>query len=197
MEEFEYKKPKPSGDREKKLIIILLAVITVLLIAILIIVIKKRSDTANNLVSPTATAGYSPTYYSPTVSPTASKTKTATATPGATATEDTDSALNGAKAVATNFMNAYIFRSLEKAMPYMTDAFIAGSNQEGFAGTSSPSRDRFDILSASVKDKAAQVYQVKTRVYYTLNGQDSGSEDFNLDVVKSATKYLVSNMSAV
>jgi len=186
------------SKRDKVLIVVGLIVIGVLLIALLIVVrnVSRARENARELASPTSTATtqiQSQNLLSPSASSTSvrSATATATAAPSATATEDPNKDLNSAKAVVSNFMEAYVNRSLDQARPYMTDAFYNSYSQADFAGVSSPSRDRFDIISAEVKQSGA-VYGVKAYLYLKLNGADSGTNVLQLDVVKDGTKFLVS-----
>lgn len=190
------------SKKEKVAVIALLIAIGVLLIVLLVLSrgISRYKDLQKNFALASVTPSFE-IYTSPTatVSPSvtasssASATVTATASPTATATEDPNRDLNSAKAVVVNFLNAYIDRSLTEAQPYMTEAFYKNYDQASFAGVSSPSRDSYQIINATVVNQG-YVYGVKAYLYYKLNGEISNTDVLEFDVVKDGSKFLVSNM---
>lgn len=191
------------SKKEKVTVVVMLCVIGILLIMLLLLTrgISRYKDQQKQLAeaSPTPSfniaANISPTAtVSVGASASATETATATPTPTVTATEDPNRDLNSAKAVVTNFLKAYIDRDLAQAKPYMTDAFYGSFSQDSFAGVSSPSRDRYEIISALVV-KQGYVYQVKVYLYYKLNGEDSNTDVIEFDVVKDDTRFLVSAMN--
>lgn len=101
--------------------------------------------------------------------------------------------INSAKAVVTNFLDAKKTRSLENAKPYMTASLYASSNQDSFAGTSSPSMGRYTIQSGEYLT-AADLYQVKVRVYQNLGGQEAGYSDNTYNVVNQSGQFLVNEV---
>ncbi len=188
------------SKRDKVLIVIGLIIIGILLIVLLVVVrgVSKSRDEAKNLAvgskTPVSAVVSATSTETTTATATAKASKTPTATPTTVPTEDPSKDLNSAKAVASNFLDAYIRRNLEQAKPYMTDAFYQSYDQESFAGVSSPSRDRYEIVNAEAV-KQGYVYSVKAYLYFKLNGEDVTTDVLQMDVVKDATKFLVSAMT--
>ena len=104
-----------------------------------------------------------------------------------------DENLTAAKAVVKNFLDAKKTRSLENAKPYMTTAFYSSSNQEGFAGTSSPSMGRYTISTAEYLS-AADLYKVKARVYQNLQNEEVGYSDNSYMVAVEDGDFLVNEV---
>lgn len=188
------------SKRDKVLIVIGLVVVAILLIVLLVVVrgVSRAKDDAKKAAEASRTATAETVLISPgtsqTTTATSISTKTVVATPTAAQTEDPNKDLNSVKAVAANFLDAYIDRDLAQGKPYMTDGFYNSYDQAGFAGVSSPSRDRYEIVNAEVV-KLGYVYKAKAYLYFKLNGADSGTSVLILDVVKDGTKFLVSGMS--
>jgi len=123
-----------------------------------------------------------------------SVTQTASATATKTASVNLhEEGLASARAVVEKYLEAKQTRSLENAKPYMTESFYNSFTQETFAGVSSPSMGRFEITSAEFVE-AAGLYEVKTKVYFMLNGEETGSGDFSFMVVDENGKFLVNEM---
>lgn len=99
--------------------------------------------------------------------------------------------LDGVKDVANRFMQAKENRSLEEAKPYMTEDLFKSTAQEEFAGTSSPSMDRFEVKSAQAV-KTPNTYEVDVVSYWKLNGEDAETVNYSLIVIKQDENYLVS-----
>jgi len=95
-----------------------------------------------------------------------------------------------AKAVANNFMNARLERDYIGAQPFMTQNLIENLNQDKFAGTSSPSMDRFEITSIQETSKAP-TYEATVKTYWLLSGDDAGTVIYTISVKKDGEKYLV------
>jgi hypothetical protein len=100
-----------------------------------------------------------------------------------------DENADSAKDVANKFMLAKLERNYEQAKPYMTDELKAKLNQESFAGTSSPSMDRFEISSISKKDD--NTYVASAISYWKLNGEDAETVKYNIEIIKKDSDYLV------
>lgn len=188
------------SKRDKILIVSGLVVIGVLLIVLLVVVrnVSRARDEREMSIKESGEIAQIQSLGSLTVTPSSttasSKTSTASSTPTATATQDPDKNLNSARAVVSNFLEAYISRDLEQAKPYMTDTFYNSYNQADFAGVSSPSRDRFEIVSAEVKQPDAE-YGVKAYVYLKLDGEDVGTSVLEFSVLKQGDRLLVSGMT--
>ena len=98
--------------------------------------------------------------------------------------------LDSAKDVANRFMLAKENRSLDEAKPFMSEELFNSTTQEEFAGTSSPSMDRFEIISAepgSQKD----TYEIIVKSYWLLKGEDAGQVEYKLTILKSNDEFLV------
>lgn len=93
------------------------------------------------------------------------------------------------KDVANKFMLAKLERNYEEAKPYMTEDLKGKLNQDSFAGTSSPSMDRFEITSTSKKDDNTYIAQVIS--YWKLNGEDANTVKYTLELVKKDSDFLV------
>jgi len=125
-----------------------------------------------------------------------SATQTVSAGAEATATASAnlrEKELASAKVAVQKFLEAKQTRLLENAKPYMTESFYASNNQEGFAGTSSPSMGRFEVNSAKFVE-AAGLYEVKTKVYSVLNGQETGYDENSYFVVDEDGTFLVNEI---
>lgn len=191
-EEFEKKKPKSK----LWLIIVLVIIILVLTGLIVWMMVKNKKSTASNQSSATATATVTTTAIK-TATKTATKTavKTATATVAAVSGEGPDeTAANEVKITANHFMQARYDRSLDEAKPYVTDAFLAKYNPEGFAGTSSPGVGSFEI--GAVSSTGSDKYDASVTVHWILGGEPSGDTTWTLHIVKQNGKYLVDDYIA-
>lgn len=178
---------------KKKLLITSLIILAILLTILAIVQFSKRRNKTTLSPSPTPSASAT---ISPVNSATATKTKTATAT--ATPTEQPTSIdTEGAKVPAKGVLEAMLNRSLEDAKPHMTSSYYSSLSNDGFAGTSSPSRDRYEILSSQYFE-GGQIYEVKAKMYMKLSGEDAGYFDITLSVISpKAGQFLVDSMTQV
>ncbi len=128
----------------------------------------------------------------PTLTPTPTITPTPTLSPTPTSNPASSYFLNKARSVAGKFMDARLERNLAAAKPYMTTSCYNSSNQEGFAGTSSPSMGEYDITSAKYLS-AADLYEVKVKTHWFLQGEESGTETWTLQLVYKNGKMLVND----
>jgi len=102
------------------------------------------------------------------------------------AVEDLDSA----KDVANRFMLAKENRSLDEAKPFMSEELFNSTTPEEFAGSSSPSMDRFEIISAEVGAKT-DTYEVVVKSYWLLQGEDADQIEYKLTIYKLNDEFLV------
>lgn len=186
--------------KQRILLYIGVAIFGIILTILMVLIheVSKKSDERDRLaleqakmlqsVTPTPVPSLTTTV---TTTVTATATVTATETPVATVEANLD--LNSVKAVVANFMQAYVARNLEQAKPYMTDEFLSSFTSADFAGVSSPSRDRFEIVSASVVEADKRFY-TKVYLYFKLDGADSGTSILELNTIKDGSKFLVSSM---
>lgn len=184
-------------QKPKKLtwLIVILAVIALALIAFIVWdkFIKKTDTTAPTTTESTpATTDQTanPGSTSSTDSTVAPVTPPATTTP---VTPETDN-IAAVNKVATSFLNAWSQRSLDTAKPYMTTAYYSSTDQGSFAGVSSPSRGRF-VINTTTAVTAGQKYTVKVTAYQNLGGEEIGSAQVTLDIVKSGTAFLVNSLA--
>ena len=75
----------------------------------------------------------------------------------------------------------------------MTAAFYNSTNQEEFAGVSSPSMGRYTITSVEYLP-SADLYQVKARVYQNLQNEEVGYNDNTYLVVNQNGTFLVNEV---
>lgn len=104
--------------------------------------------------------------------------------------------LDDVKDTVNRFMEAKIERSLEAAKPYMTEELYKSTTQDSFAGTSSPSMDRFQVTDAQAV-KTPNTYQVDVTSYWKLNGEESDNIKYSLIVIKKDDAYLVSQFKEI
>ncbi|MDD2752888.1 MAG: hypothetical protein PHN59_07115, partial [Candidatus Omnitrophica bacterium] len=102
--------------------------------------------------------------------------------------------LNLAKEAASGYLSARMTRDLEKAKPYMTDAFYAKMNQETFAGVSSPSFGSFSGMEGKYLSNA-DLYRITAKVHWLLQETESGISTWTLDVVNQNGKLLVNEVT--
>ena len=110
------------------------------------------------------------------------------------AAEDLDSA----KDVANRFMLAKENRSLDEAKPFMSEELFNSTTPEEFApeggpfgaGTSSPSMDRFEIISAEASSQN-DTFEIVVKSYWLLQGEDAEQIEYKLTVIKSNDEFLV------
>ena len=179
-------------SKKKKTIIwiVVLGVVVLVLAGLLIWQImalkaaKKAKDSATATVTVTAS-----------LTNIATKTATKTASATATSVTSTQDEIFGQVDTAVNhFLTAYVNRSLDEAKPYMTADYYTTLDQNTFAGASSPSRDHYEIIDTMA---GADRYQVKAKVYLKLNGADSGTESWIVDVFpQDQNTYLVMGMNS-
>lgn len=173
---------------KKKLLAGVLVSLALVLTILAILQSKKNSGPAVASPTPTITVTVS---ISP--SATTTKTKIATATP-----ESTPQSVNidaeAAKVPARGVLNAMLNRNLADAKAFMTSSYYGSLSQDSFASTSSPSRDRYDIISSQYFE-GARVYEVKAKMYMKLAGADAGYFDVTFYVIGQNSTYLVNNMT--
>jgi flagellar basal body-associated protein FliL len=175
------------SSSKKKWLIATIVILSILLIAGILVIArqissaKKDVDSMQDLSTATATASASVTAQ---ISATASATTLATAT-----TSATSAAAEQANAAVTNFMQAKRDRSLGEAKQYMTDELYKNTDQIAFAGASSPSMSRFEIVSNTVKD--AQTFRIVVKSYWLLQGEDAGTINYTIEAMKIGNSYLV------
>jgi len=120
----------------------------------------------------------------------ASAAKTATADSAETLRK---AALESSKTMVSGFLSARQKRNFDFAKPYMTVALQGQYTQDSFAGASSPSMGRFEIIKAEYLT-AADLYQVTARVYQNLNGQEIGYTDNIYNLVKEGNQNLINEI---
>lgn len=101
--------------------------------------------------------------------------------------------LNSAKAVVAKFIDAKKTRDLANAKPYMTTIFFNSTNQEEFAGVSSPALNRYEITGSEYLENA-DLYQVTAKLTYTLQGADAGYYINNYMVENDSGKFLLNEV---
>jgi len=115
------------------------------------------------------------------------------ATDTATSTDISTTNLTGAKAVVAKYLDAKKTRELASAKPYMTATFYSSTNQEEFAGASSPSLNRYTITAAEYLTNA-DLYRVTAKLTYTLQGADAGYYINDYMVENTNGKFLVNEV---
>ena len=138
---------------------------------------NNQSVEVTNLPTPTSTPA-------PTITP------TPTISPTPTPNKASNTYLNKAKNVAGKFLDARQDRSLSEAKPYMTTSLYNSTSQDGFAGTSSPSMGNYEIISAKYLS-SADLYKVKARVHWFLQGEESGTSIWSVYLVYRKGTMLV------
>jgi len=118
---------------------------------------------------------------------------TSTSSSTASSAKDSQTNLDSAEAVVKNFLDAKKTRSLENAKSYMTTAFYNSTNQEEFAGTSSPSMGRYTITKAEYLS-TADLYKVTARVYQNLQNEEVGYAENTYMVENQSGKFLVNEV---
>jgi len=104
----------------------------------------------------------------------------------------TDSGTSLATTSLSNYLTAKKTRGLENAKPYMTSTFYKSYSQSTFAGVSSPSMNRFDILSVAAKEVGTS-YTATTKLWYSLQGQEVGYFPNTYEIIKVGSQYLVNS----
>lgn len=169
------------------IVIIILGIIILALVGVLVWRAKQVSDARKIVGSATPSAQIS-----------ASVTDSKVTIKGTASATDEEIIFGRAKNASSNFMTAYINRSLDQAKPYMTTEYYNSTNEADFAGVSSPSRDHYAFTSDV--SAGADVYQIDVKLYLKLNGEDSGSENFRLNIIPEGGvdgTYLVDSMTAI
>jgi hypothetical protein len=125
-----------------------------------------------------------------------SATTDSESTSSTSATTEANSAeKNAATQAISSYLTAKQTRGLSNAKPYMTDNFYATYDQETFAGVSSPSMSRYEIIS--VNAGASEVtFTASTKLYYSLQGQEVGYYPNSYKIIKVGDKYLVDSETA-
>lgn len=162
-----------SGGLLWLVIVLIIIVLGLIGIVVWLAVIKPKSSTtsSNNTSQPAQ-----PTYSTPSTQESAE-------------TDVSQRFEDEARAVAQKFLDAYIARSFDQAKPYMIEPMITESDQVSFAGPSSPSRSRYEIVGVSSRSDGRIEFAVK--IYYTLGGQPSGSENYVVGVIEVGPKFFV------
>ena len=169
---------KISESTGRRILIILLVILVLGLVALLWLISKQLEEAKKEVGSVEL--------ISPTITSTASATnENIQVTYSLVANENTDAV----KDVANKFMLARLERNYEEAKPYMTEDLKNKLNQDSFAGTSSPSMDRFEITSTSKKDDNTYLAQVIS--YWKLNGEDADTVKYTLELAKKDSEFLV------
>ena len=105
-------------------------------------------------------------------------------------------ALDDVKDVSNRFMEAKLERNLDSAKAFMTEDLAKATTQDEFAGTSSPSMDRFEITNAQAV-KTPNTYVVDVTSYWKLNGADSSNVKYQLTIIKKDDNYLVNQFKEI
>jgi len=108
-------------------------------------------------------------------------------------TESAADKLTQARDVVKHFLDARITRNLENAKPYVTDSYYSSTNQEEFAGVSSPSLGAYEIASAQLLPDAG-FYEVKATIHWYLQGVENNTSTWTFHVVVEGGKYLVNEV---
>ncbi len=103
--------------------------------------------------------------------------------------------LTGAKAVASKYLDAKKTRDLANAKPYMTATLYSSTNQEEFAGASSPGFNGYTITATEYLENA-DLYQVTAKLTYSLQGVEAGYYINRYMVEKTDGKFLVNEVKA-
>ncbi len=157
----------------------LLIIVIGLLLAIIFLQSKNRQASLQKSATPTSTS-------------TSPYLKTESFGTGATATataENSQDILNAARQTTESFMQARIERDLEQAKPYVSKNFLSKYDQGEFAGVSSPGLGNYKIESLNAT--GADTFEAKVTVYWTLNGDNAGSSDWTIKLIKSDDTALV------
>lgn len=101
--------------------------------------------------------------------------------------------LNSAKAIVAKYLDAKKTRDIANAKLYMTANLYASTTQEEFAGTSSPSLNRYEITGAEYLENA-DLYQVTAKLTYTLQGADAGYYINNYMVENDDSEFLINEV---
>jgi len=101
--------------------------------------------------------------------------------------------LDASKEAVKNYLGAKKTRSLSKAKFYVTDAYYNSTNQEEFAGVSSPSMGRYTITKAEYLE-AADLYKVTARVYQNLQSEEVGYSDNFYMVANQSGTFLINEV---
>ncbi|HLB32391.1 MAG TPA: hypothetical protein VJL27_02445 [Patescibacteria group bacterium] len=110
-----------------------------------------------------------------------------------TSTNSSATNLTAAKAVVTKYLDAKKTRSLANAKPYMTATLYNSTNQEEFAGASSPGLSSYTITAAEYLENA-DLYRVTAKLTYTLQGADAGYYINNYMVENTNGQFLVNEV---
>ncbi len=176
-------------DKKRKVLLAILIVLIVILLALMGLIYRQLKTarevitTDDSLAATTATA-------------TAGDNISVSYDLGSPASSANSEILEEVKDVANRFMQAKEDRSLEQARAYMTDGLYKATSAEEFAGTSSPSMDRFQITNAMAL-KTPDTYQVEVTSYWLLNGESTDTVNYKLIVKKESDKYLVDEFETV
>ncbi len=89
-----------------------------------------------------------------------------------------------------NYILAKKTRNLEKAKIYMSVEYYNSTNQEKFAGPSSPQIGRYKIASIEYSPND-YIYKTKVKVYQNLQEQEAGYTENTFDIIKVSGEFLV------
>lgn len=166
----------------RKVLFVILGVLVLILIILVIIIYNQLKAARDQVGQPqqisataTASSNINVTYNLKTASP----------------DENTDAVRD----VANKFMQAKEDRSYDDAKPYMTDELQSKWNQESFAGTSSPSMDRFEISAVTKKDD--KTYSASVTSYWLLNNQPAETVNYSLELTKVDSDFLVNKFDQI
>lgn len=110
--------------------------------------------------------------------------------------EGSDTSLDKAQDVAENFLDARQARDINLAEPYVTAEWLANNTQVSFAGASSPSLGSYDNLSVEYLT-ATNLYRVTVTTHWFLQGAESGTETWTLNIVHEDGSFLVDEVSVL
>lgn len=95
--------------------------------------------------------------------------------------------------VVAKFLDARKTRNLGNAKSYVTESYLDETDQESFAGASSPSFGKYTILSATYLP-LADLYKISVKAHWFLQGSESGTSIWDCYLVKKDGKFLVNEV---
>lgn len=99
-----------------------------------------------------------------------------------------------AKAVAEKYLDARKTRDIANAYNYMTNEFQKKMTQEEFAGVSSPSFGSYSDVTAEYIP-ADKEYKVTATIHWMLQGEESNTSTWTLNVVNNAGNFQVDDVT--
>lgn len=91
-----------------------------------------------------------------------------------------------------NFMLAKKSRDLKMAKPYMTNEFYDSTNQETFAGPSSPQMEKYEISSIDYLVNE-DIYKITVKIYQNLQGKEVGYNENIYEIIDENKTFLIDN----